>query len=71
MALSGEPQKGSKAGQVLEALREIGRGSAVDVARRLDIDRGLAGAHLSHLRKKGLVERTGERGAFTWWALDG
>lgn len=66
-----EPQKGSKAGNVLEALRSLGRGQAGDVARRAEISRDLAYAHLCNLKKAGLVDRVGERGNYTWFALDG
>lgn len=62
--------KGSKASQVLEALRGIGRGSSKDVSQRLDMERELVSAHLCHLRNKGLVEREGERGSYTWWPVD-
>lgn len=66
-----EPEKGSKAGQVLEALRAIGRGGTGDVAKVAEMPRDLASAHLCNLRKRGLVERSGERGNYTWWPIDG
>lgn len=66
--MANEPSAHSKAGQVLAALRALGRATATQVAERAGTTPAKAGAHLCLLLRDGLVDRSGTRGNFTWWA---